>query len=125
MKTQELGTDHTGTWTAHQYVIDAGYDRYSVDLTAQYGVVGEPEQDGLSEEQQQSVVDYCRDVSGKRSTIDGHEIMHDESNGQGHKWVRAYNVPPNVIEEIAAEIIDGKNIDCDDYVASNGCHYRW
>lgn len=57
----------------------------------------------------------------------GNVISYDKSNGQGHCWVKADEVdcPPSIQEEIAAEIIDGKQDSCSDYVASNGCHYRW
>lgn len=57
--TTELGIDHTGTWTAHQYVIDAGYDRYSVEMTAEHGV-SEAELDGLTSEQVAAVEAHCR-----------------------------------------------------------------
>ena len=30
-----------------------------------------------------------------------------------------------IAEEIAAEIIDGGQEACEDYLASNGQHYRW
>jgi hypothetical protein len=33
--------------------------------------------------------------------------------------------PANIVNEIEAEIIDGEKESCDDYVASNGRHYRW
>lgn len=58
--------------------------------------------------------------------IDGTTIQYDRS-GVGHCWVEADEIdcPPSVQDEIAAEIIDGEQESCDDYVASNGCHYRW
>jgi len=34
-------------------------------------------------------------------------------------------MPATITEEIAAEIIDGGRETCDDYIASNGQHYRW
>lgn len=59
--------------------------------------------------------------------IAGTAIRYDASNGQGHKWVAATadNCPANVVEEIAAEILDNDARMCRDYVASNGQHYRW
>lgn len=59
--------------------------------------------------------------------INGIKISYDKSGGQGHCWVKADEVdcPPSIQDEIAAEIIDSKKKSCEDYVASNGCHYRW
>lgn len=56
----------------------------------------------------------------------GKTIQHDKS-GVGHCWVAAdeFNCPADVQEDIAAEIVDGENDTCDDYIASNGQHYRW
>jgi hypothetical protein len=51
-------------------------------------------------------------------------IQLDHSGGQGHCW-RAADPPVTIREEIAAEIIDGGRETCNDYVASNGQHYRW
>ena len=58
--------------------------------------------------------------------VAGLAIQYDKS-GVGHCWVSANdtNCPDSIQEEIAAEIIDGGNDDCDDFIASNGCHYRW
>lgn len=65
-------------------------------------------------------------MTSEQITINGISIQHDKS-GVGHCWVAADsdNCPPNIAEEIAAEIIDGKVEDTEDYVASNGLHYRW
>lgn len=54
------------------------------------------------------------------------QIQYDAS-GVGNAWqpATADNCPVTVQEEIAAEIIDGKQESCDDYLASNGQHYRW
>lgn len=54
-------------------------------------------------------------------------VQIDRSNGQGHCWKPAdeIDLPADIREEIAAEIIDGKREHCGDYVASNGQHYRW
>lgn len=59
-------------------------------------------------------------------TVLGRTIQIDDS-GVGHCWrdALAGDVPANIVEEIEAEIIDGSQDECDDYVASNGCHYRW
>jgi len=50
-----------------------------------------------------------------------------DASGQGHCWrnVDAGDLPASVREEIEAEIIDGGKEECEDYTASNGCHYRW
>lgn len=60
------------------------------------------------------------------ATLETKRIQHDNS-GVGHNWrtIDADNLPPNIAEEIAAEIIDGGKEECSDYVASNGLHYRW
>lgn len=60
------------------------------------------------------------------ATICGCTIQHDPS-GVGHAWrnIDASDIPANIAEEIAAEILDGGAEECDDYVASNGLHYRW
>jgi hypothetical protein len=56
----------------------------------------------------------------------GCQVQKDMS-GVGHCWVDvdADDLPSNVREEIEGEIIDGGKDECDDYVASNGLHYRW
>jgi hypothetical protein len=56
----------------------------------------------------------------------GTQIQHDNS-GVGHNWrnIDANDLPADIREEIAAEIIDGKQESCEKYVASNGLHYRW
>jgi hypothetical protein len=58
--------------------------------------------------------------------IQGKVIQYDNS-GVGYNFRNASedNLPANIREEIAAEIIDGGKAECDDYVASNGQHYRW
>jgi hypothetical protein len=60
-------------------------------------------------------------------TVLGCSVQSDRSGGQGHNWVPATadTCPPSTQEEIAAEITDGVGRTCDDYVASNGQHYRW
>ena len=56
----------------------------------------------------------------------GCQVQHDAS-GQGHAWrdIDAEDIPANVREEIECEILDGGKDECDNYVASNGLHYRW
>lgn len=58
--------------------------------------------------------------------ICGKTIKHDNS-GIGNNWrtIDADDLPANIAEDIAAEILDGKQETCSDYVASNGLHYRW
>jgi hypothetical protein len=58
--------------------------------------------------------------------IEGHQVLWDKS-GVGHNWVLAdaNSMPANIRQEITGEIIDGKVDECNDYVASNGQHYRW
>lgn len=53
------------------------------------------------------------------------QIQIDRS-GVGHNWknIDPQDIPSAVREEIEGEIVDGKKT-CDDFVASNGMHYRW
>lgn len=52
------------------------------------------------------------------------QIQHDNS-GVGHNWrnIDQDDIPANILEEIEGEMIDGD--ECENYVASNGLHYRW
>ena len=61
-----------------------------------------------------------------QATVCGVAIQYDPS-GVGHAWrpLDADSLPADIAEEIAAEIIDGKQSHCDDYRATNGRHYRW
>lgn len=58
----------------------------------------------------------------------GCQVQVDRS-GVGHCWVNAdagsYDLPPSIQEEIEGEIIDGGKEKCDNFVGSNGLHYRW
>jgi hypothetical protein len=58
--------------------------------------------------------------------ICGKQIQHDAS-GQGHAWrdIDATDIPADIREGIAAEILDGGQETCADYTATNGLHYRW
>ncbi len=71
---------------------------------------------------------WCSGTSGEEivTTICGKTIKHDAS-GQGHSWkaIGREDIPSRIIEEIEGEIIDGQQDTCDDYIASNGQHYRW
>lgn len=60
------------------------------------------------------------------TTVCGNQIQIDRS-GVGHCWesIDREDIPANIVEEIEAEIIDGGSESCEDYVASNGLHYRW
>jgi hypothetical protein len=57
----------------------------------------------------------------------GCQVQVDRSGVGRHCWVDidADDIPAGVREEIEAEILDGGNEDCDDYLAGNGLHYRW
>lgn len=60
------------------------------------------------------------------TTICGNQIQHDNS-GVGHNWrnIDANDIPANIVAEIECEIIDGGKEECENFVASNGIHYRW
>lgn len=59
------------------------------------------------------------------SLVCGKTIIQDLSGGQGHCWRAVEDIPGNIMQEIEGEIIDGGKDACDDFVASNGQHYRW
>lgn len=56
----------------------------------------------------------------------GTQIQHDNS-GVGHNWrnIDANDIPADIREEIEGEIINGGWQTRDDFVGSNGLHYRW
>jgi hypothetical protein len=62
----------------------------------------------------------------EQADVNGKQVLWDKT-GVGHDYVLADadSMPENIRDEIAAEIIDGKVDICEDYVASNGQHYRW
>ena len=61
-----------------------------------------------------------------QTTICGATIQQDMS-GVGHCWrtLDAESIPADIQEEIAAEILDDGKESCEDYLATNGIHYRW
>lgn len=58
--------------------------------------------------------------------IAGKTVQIDPS-GVGHAWraVDKDNCPPDVIDELSAEIINGSRNACTSFFASNGLRYRW
>lgn len=70
--------------------------------------------------------DQARGCWVSETTVAGCQIQYDNS-GVGHNWrdIDASDIPANIREEIECEIIEGGKEECDDYVASNGLHYRW
>jgi len=56
----------------------------------------------------------------------GSQVQVDKS-GAGQCWVdvAAADLPPSISQTIEGEMIDGGHDECDDFVASNGLHYRW
>lgn len=65
-------------------------------------------------------------MTDETTLVCGSQVQVDKS-GVGHCWVdvSADDLPADIRVEIECEIIDGGKDDCDDYVASNGLHYRW
>lgn len=61
------------------------------------------------------------------TTVCGCRVQWDKSGGQGHCWVdmSADDLRPQILQEIEEQIIDGHLEEMDDFVASNGEHYRW
>ena len=71
---------------------------------------------------------FVESMASAASKVCGKTIMIDRSYGEGHCWrtVSAANdVPFDIIEEIEGEILDGDMDTCEDFLASNGQHYRW
>lgn len=65
-------------------------------------------------------------MNTQEKLVCGHQIQIDRS-GVGHCWrnVDADDIYAPVRMEIESEILDGKVEETDDFVASNGQHYRW
>lgn len=65
-------------------------------------------------------------MTTEETTVCGCQVQHDNS-GVGHNWsnIDREDIPASIIEELEGEMIDGKMDTCDDFVASNGLHYRW
>jgi hypothetical protein len=65
-------------------------------------------------------------MTTETKTVCGNQVQHDNS-GVGHNWqnINREDIPASIIEELEGEMIDGGLDSCDDYVASNGLHYRW
>lgn len=65
-------------------------------------------------------------MTTNETKICGKTIKHDNS-GVGHNWraIDASEIPADIRAEIECEMIDGGKDECNDYVASNGLHYRW
>ena len=70
---------------------------------------------------------FVESMASEASKVCGKTIMIDRSYGEGHCWrtVSAGFIPYDIIEEIEGEILDGDMDTCEDFVASNGHHYRW
>lgn len=66
-------------------------------------------------------------MNAEVKTICGCRVQQDASGGQGHSWyqIDREDMPATVVLEIEGEIIDGVRESCDDFLASNGQHYRW
>ena len=66
-------------------------------------------------------------MKAENGTVCGMMIQQDLSGGQGHCWrsVAREDLPATIVEEIESAILDDAQDECNDYVASNGCHYRW
>lgn len=65
--------------------------------------------------------------SADESLVCGRKVQRDHSGGQGHCWraVSGDDLPANIREEIAAEILDGGHETHSGYRATNGQVYRW
>ena len=73
-----------------------------------------------------SLLDFCKEMAEQQSKVCGKQIQIDRS-GQGHCWrtISAGFIPYSIIEEIEGEILDGGADSCEDFIASDGQHYRW
>ncbi len=65
-------------------------------------------------------------MTANETLVCGNQVQYDNS-GVGHNWrdIDADALPADIREEIECEMIDGGKDECESYVASNGCHYRW
>lgn len=56
----------------------------------------------------------------------GKQVQIDRSGaGRDYRDIAADDIPASIVLQIECEIIDGGKESCDDFVASNGLHYRW
>lgn len=64
--------------------------------------------------------------SDAETLVCGNQVQVDHS-GVGHAWfdIDAEDIPANIREEMEGEMIDGGKDECEDFVGSNGLHYRW
>jgi hypothetical protein len=58
------------------------------------------------------------------------KLIEIDRSGVGHAWRRlttddAHDTTADILEELAAEILDGGKKTCDLYIATNGLRYRW
>lgn len=65
-------------------------------------------------------------MGDETTLVCGCQVQVDRS-GVGHCWVdvNVEGIPANIRMEIECEIIDGGKDECEDFIASNGLHYRW
>ena len=66
-------------------------------------------------------------MTNKKAKVCGRTIQTDLSGGQGHCWrsLPSDHLYESIQEEIEGEIIDGGADSCEDFIASDGQHYRW
>jgi hypothetical protein len=101
---------------------------------ADFEAAGEPAeevrvyQDGerVDEIEASALLSKLQDDPDIEGWICGVQVQVDRS-GVGHCWVNvtANDIPYSIREEIEGEMIDGGKETCNDFVASNGLHYRW
>lgn len=65
-------------------------------------------------------------MSATETLVCGNQVQFDAS-GVGHCWrnIDAQDIPADIREEIEGEMIDGGKDECEDFVGSDGLHYRW
>jgi hypothetical protein len=99
---------------------------------ADFEAAGEPAlevriyQDGERMDEASVLLSKLQDDPDIEGWVCGVRVQVDRS-GVGHCWVNvaASDIPYSIREEIEGEMIDGDKETCDDFVASNGLHYRW
>lgn len=68
---------------------------------------------------------WCDECAAAYAAI-SHKCVEHDASGVGHAWWPARETLSwDIAREIASEIEDGGVQSCDDFVASNGLHYRW
>jgi hypothetical protein len=94
------------------------------ELRAAFTAIYEREPD--ADDEHVGLWSLCCAAFDDDTLVCGCQVQYDNS-GVGHNWrdIAADDINADVREAIAAEIIDGKITECDDWTGPDGQHYRW